>query len=114
MSRTITREELRTRLASTDRPVLVEALPEKYYVAQHLPGALHLPHDQVDALAPAVLPQKHAPVVVYCANRQCQNSHIAAHRLSVLGYTDVSVYAGGKQDWEEGGLPFETSVPVAA
>ncbi len=114
MSRTITREELRIKLASTDRPVLVEALPEKYYAAKHLPGALHLPHDQVDALAPAVLPHKNATIVVYCANRQCQNSHIAAHRLSVLGYTDVSVYAGGKQDWEEGGLPFESSVPVAA
>ena len=114
MSRTITREELRIKLASTDRPVLVEALPEKYYAAKHLPGALHLPHDQVDALAPAVLPLKHAPVIVYCANRQCQNSHIAAHRLSALGYTDVSVYAGGKQDWEEGGLPFEFSVAVAA
>jgi rhodanese-related sulfurtransferase len=114
MSRTITREELRIKLASTDRPVLVEALPEKYYAAKHLPGALHLPHDQVDALAPAVLAQKHTPIVVYCANRQCQNSHIAAHRLSVLGYGDVSVYAGGKQDWEEGGLPFEFSVPVAA
>jgi rhodanese-related sulfurtransferase len=114
MSRAITREELRIKLSSTDRPVLVEALPEKYYAAKHLPGALHLPHDQVDALSPAVLPQKHTPIVVYCANRQCQNSHIAAHRLSVLGYTDVSVYAGGKQDWEEGGLPLEFSVPVAA
>lgn len=114
MSRTITREELRSRLALTDRPILLEALPEKYYAAQHLPGALHLPHDQVDALAPSMLPQKLASIVVYCANRQCQNSHIAAHRLSVLGYTDVSVYAGGKQDWEEAGLPFESSVPVAA
>jgi rhodanese-related sulfurtransferase len=114
MSRTITREELRIKLASTDRPVLVEALPEKYYAAKHLPGALHLPHDQVDALAPSVLPQKNATIVVYCANRQCQNSHIAAHRLSVLGYTDVSVYAGGKQDWEEGNLPFEVSVPATA
>ena len=114
MSHTITREELRIKLSSTDRPVLVEALPAKYYAAKHLPGALHLPHDQVDALASDVLPQKNAPVVVYCANRQCQNSHIAAHRLSVLGYTDVSVYAGGKQDWEEGGMPFESSMPVAA
>jgi rhodanese-related sulfurtransferase len=114
MSRTITREELRIKLASTNRPILIEALPEKYYAAKHLPGALHLPHDQVDELAPEVLTQKHTPIVVYCANRQCQNSHIAAHRLSVLGYSDVSVYAGGKQDWEEGGLPFESSVPVTA
>ncbi len=115
MNRTISREELRIKLTSASRPVLVEALPEKYYAAKHLPGALLLPHDQVEALAASVLPEKSAEIVVYCANRQCQNSHIAAHRLSVLGYTSVAVYAGGKQDWEEAGLPFEsTEAAIAA
>ena len=113
MYQPISREELRTRLSSASRPVLVEALPEKFYVAKHLPGALHLPHDQVDTLAAGTLPEKSAEIVVYCANRQCQNSHIAAHRLSVLGYTNVSVYAGGKQDWEEAGLPFESAAETA-
>jgi 3-mercaptopyruvate sulfurtransferase SseA len=51
---------------------------------------------------------------VYCANRQCQNSHVAAHRLAALGYSDVSVYGGGKQDWEEAGLPFETAATQTA
>jgi rhodanese-related sulfurtransferase len=110
MSRTISREELQIKLSSHDQPVLVEALPEKYYVAKHLPGALHLPHDQVDALAVTLLPQKTASIVVYCANRQCQNSHIAAYRLAALGYTDVSVYSGGKQEWEEAGLAFESGM----
>ena len=113
MNRLISREELRTRLSSASRPVLVEALPEKYYAANHLPGALHLPHDKVDTLAAGTLPEKSAEIVVYCANRQCQNSHIAAHRLSVMGYTNVSVYAGGKQDWEEAGLPFESTAETA-
>ena len=109
MNQLISREELRIRLSSANRPVLVEALSEKHYAARHLPGALHLPHDQVDLLAASVLPKKSAEIVVYCANRQCQNSHIAAHRLSGLGYTHVSVYAGGKQDWDEAGLPFEST-----
>jgi len=109
MNRLISREDLRSKLSTASRPVLVEALPEKYYAAKHLPGALHLPHDQVDTLAAGVLPEKAAEIVVYCANRQCQNSHMAAHRLSVLGYTNVSVYAGGKQEWEEAGLPFEST-----
>lgn len=60
MTQPISREELRTRLSSANSPVLVEALPEKYYVAKHLPGALHLPHDQVDTLAARVLPKKSA------------------------------------------------------
>ena len=113
MSQIISREELRIKLSSANRPGLVEALPEKYYAVKHLPGALHLPHDQVEALAGGLLPQKSAEIVVYCANRQCQNSHIAAHRLSVLGYANVSVYAGGKQEWEEAGLPFESTAEAA-
>jgi rhodanese-related sulfurtransferase len=113
MNRIISREELRIMLSSANRPVLVEALPEKYYVAQHLPGALHLPHDRVDALAATVIADKSAQIVVYCASRQCQNSHIAAHHLAALGYSDVSVYAAGKQDWDEAGLPFETGIAHA-
>ena len=108
MSRIVSREELRALLSSPNRPVLVEALPEKYYVTQHLPGALHLPHDQVDARAASVLPDKTAQIVVYCANAQCRNSYVAAQRLALLGYRGVSVYAGGKQDWEAAGLAFET------
>jgi rhodanese-related sulfurtransferase len=113
MNRTITREELHRKLLSATCPTLVEALPEKYYADKHLPGALNLPHDRVDALAPKLLPNRNAEIVVYCANRQCQNSHIAAHRLSVLGYTDVAVYPGGKQDWDEAGLTFESATEPA-
>jgi rhodanese-related sulfurtransferase len=89
------------------RATLVEALPEKYYRDAHLPGAKHLPHDQVKQLAAAVLPDTNAPIVVYCASSTCQNSHIAARVLELLGYADVAVYAGGKQDWQEAGLPVE-------
>ena len=93
---------------------LVEALPEKYYRDGHLPGAKHLPHDQVRQLAPAVLPDKDAGIVVYCASASCQNSHIAAKVLEQLGYTNVAVYAGGKQDWQETGLAQEREAVQAA
>jgi len=102
----LTRPEVAEKVLA-GRAVLVEALPQKYYADFHLPGARHLPHDQVIALAPTVLPQKDAEIVVYCANVQCQNSHIAAHALTKLGYRHVAVYAEGKQDWIEAGLPVE-------
>jgi rhodanese-related sulfurtransferase len=103
----ITRLQLAEKIL-TGRIVLVEALPEKYYVDRHLPGALHLPHDQVAALAPMVLKDRDAEIVVYCANVNCQNSHIAARALSGLGYSNVAVYAEGKQDWIEAGLPVQS------
>ncbi len=108
--------ELQRRLATLGgpaAPTLVEALPEKYYRDGHLPGALHLPHDAVRERAAALLPDKSAPVVVYCASSTCQNSHIAARVLEQLGYTSVTVYAGGKQAWTEAGLPVEKETIAA-
>ena len=114
MFKQIDRDTLHRKLAGTVPPVLVEALPEKYYRDWHLPGARHLPHDAVDALAPKVLPDRSAEIVVYCASRGCQNSHIAAHRLAQLGYENVAVYPGGKQEWSESGLPIERDEALAA
>ncbi len=107
MTKLITRDDLQQRLLSGDAPTLVEALPEKYFRDGHLPRAINIPHTEVAARAAAMLPDKSAPIVVYCASATCQNSHIAAKQLEQRGYTDVSVYAGGKQDWTEAGLALE-------
>jgi rhodanese-related sulfurtransferase len=106
----IDRSNLQQRLG---KATLVEALPEKYWRDWHLPGAKHLPHDQVRQLAPDVLPDLDAEIVVYCASSTCQNSHIAAQLLEQLGYANVAVYAGGKQDWDEAGLPVEQGAAMA-
>ncbi len=87
--------------------VLLEALPAKYYEDGHLPGARLFPHDQARELARTAAPRKDAPIVVYCASATCQNSHVAAKAQRDAGYTDVRVYAGGKADWAEAGLPLE-------
>lgn len=110
----IDRDTLFRKLRAPGAPTLVEALPAKYWNDWHLPGAKHLPHDQVQRLAPSVLPDKNAEIVVYCASATCQNSHVAARQLIALGYTDVAVYAGGKKDWQEAGLPVERGEAVPA
>jgi rhodanese-related sulfurtransferase len=107
MAKSIDRKELQAKLASTTPPILVEALPARYFLDGHLPGALHMPHDRVRALAPVLLPDTSADIIVYCASSTCQNSHIAAETLASLGYAKVHVYAGGKQDWVEAGLELE-------
>ncbi len=109
----LARTDLQARIAANPAIILVEALPEKYFRDRHLPGALHLPHDQVKQLAASVLPDKDAEIVTYCASATCQNSHIAAKVLTQMGYTNVSVYPGGKQDWIEAGLPVESELATA-
>ncbi|MGI8976540.1 MAG: rhodanese-like domain-containing protein [Thermomicrobiales bacterium] len=108
MVATITRDELKAVLDQGKEVAIVEALPEQYYRKAHLPGALLMPHDQVDQLAPTLLPDRSAEIVVYCANLPCENSEAAARRLIELGYTNVRDYAEGKQDWIDARLPTES------
>jgi rhodanese-related sulfurtransferase len=114
MAPKITLDELRARLEASPELVLVEALPEMYYADAHLPGAVNIPHDAVDELAPSVLPDRDAEIVVYCANGPCRNSGIASARLLALGYTNVGDYHEGKQEWIDAGLPVESGVAAKA
>ncbi|GAA4971853.1 rhodanese-like domain-containing protein [Kineococcus glutinatus] len=94
---------------------LVETLGPGWYADAHLPGAVNVPHDRVDELAPLLLPGRAAPVVVYGSDPACHNCASVAHRLRALGYGDVRSYPGGKQDWVLAGLPLERGpVPPAA
>jgi rhodanese-related sulfurtransferase len=113
MTTQLTLSQLNERLSANRALVLVEALPEKYYRDGHLPGARHLPHDQVADLADKVLPERDAEIVVYCASGTCQNSHIAARHLARLGYSRVAVFAGGKKEWIEAGLSLERTTVAA-
>jgi rhodanese-related sulfurtransferase len=105
--KTITGPELKELMDTSTSLQIIEALPPKYYHSGHLPGALLLPYDQIDAESKAVLPDLNAAVVVYCASNTCENSHLAATRLVELGYGNVTVYSGGKADWSEHGYPLE-------
>jgi rhodanese-related sulfurtransferase len=68
MIQTITRDELKQKIERKDDFTLVETLPSTAYAHAHLPGAINLPPDQVSALAPTLLPDKNAEIVVYCAS----------------------------------------------
>ncbi len=109
--RTISRDELKQALDGGEVTV-VEALPAMYFEQEHIPGAININHDEIDGKAPALLPDKQAPIVTYCANAPCRNSGIAARKLEALGYTDVAEYVEGKQDWIEAGLPTESGVAI--
>ena len=65
---TISRDELKQKIDGTDDFLLVETLPKVAYDHAHLPGAINLPPDQVNVLAPKLLPDKNGEIVVYCAS----------------------------------------------
>ncbi|MFJ9605998.1 rhodanese-like domain-containing protein [Kitasatospora sp. NPDC101176] len=108
MTALITRDELAAAIEA-DTVTVVDALGGAYYDQQHLPGALALVLADVDAHAPALLPDRDAAIVTYCSNPACPNSGQVADRLTALGYRNVRKYREGIQDWVEAGLPVETA-----
>ena len=68
MASTSTRDELKRKIDRGERFLLVETLPEPAFRKAHLPGATNLPPDRLRELAPQLLPDKGAEIVVYCAS----------------------------------------------
>lgn len=103
----ISRESLWQKIESGADFVLVDALSPISYAGAHLPGAINMSPDSVDALAERRIPDLDTEVVVYCASPTCDSSIDVANRLIELGYRNVRHYAGGKRDWVDAGLPLE-------
>jgi rhodanese-related sulfurtransferase len=66
MTKTISRDELKEKIARRDKFSLVETLPEAAYHHAHLPGAINLPPDQLLKVAPTILPDQNAEIILYC------------------------------------------------
>lgn len=101
----ITREELWQKLNHPKKSVLLEAAAPEDYRQSHLPGALNLPPERVPAVASELIPRKDIEVIVYCAGADSDASERVAQQLLTLGFSNVRLYAGGKRDWIEAGLP---------
>lgn len=104
----IARDELKTMLDNRSDVSLVEVLSEENFKKFHLPGAINVPVGEgfSERIQEAV-PEKKNPVVVYCANTECDASPKAAKQLDELGYQTVYDYEAGKADWKAAGLPVE-------
>jgi rhodanese-related sulfurtransferase len=66
MAQNISRDELKQKLDHNEHFTLVEALAPEKFAHAHLPGAINVPYDRVRELAPNLLPDKNADIVVYC------------------------------------------------
>jgi rhodanese-related sulfurtransferase/DNA-binding transcriptional ArsR family regulator len=97
-------DELLARLGRADA-VLLDVRPRTEYDAGHLPGAVHIPLDELaDRLGE--LPRDRE-ILAYCRGQYCAMAHdaarlLASHGLSVRRATD------GVLEWRVAGLPLET------
>jgi rhodanese-related sulfurtransferase len=97
-------DELRVRLERGDTVVL-DVRPEVEYAAGHLPGALHIPLQELaDRLAELPADQE---VIAYCRGRYCVLAHDAVRLLTAHGH-HARRAADGLLEWRLAGLPVQT------
>lgn len=100
-------EELRRKIEGGEQFALVDALSALSFVQSRPPGAVNIPPERVDELAPRLIPDRAAEIVVYCMSLDCDSSIEVGRRLVELGYANVRHYAEGKRGWAKAGLQFE-------
>lgn len=67
MENTVSTDNLRAKLEQK-RVTVVETLASERYREAHIPGALNIPPERINELAPQLLPNKDAEIVTYCTN----------------------------------------------
>jgi rhodanese-related sulfurtransferase len=85
--------------------VLLDPRSRAAYGAAHLPGAVSLPHREIDEQTTATYP-KETLFVVYCWSPACNAGTKAALRLARLG-SPVKEMIGGFEYWVKEGFPIE-------
>ena len=106
----LTAEVLLREMQSAEPPIVVNVLDAASYKKIHIKGSVSMPYKEMDGLAPKLLPEKEARIVVYCGSYHCHVSVKAARRLKELGYSAVREYRGGIKEWWEKGLPVAGSM----
>jgi rhodanese-related sulfurtransferase/DNA-binding transcriptional ArsR family regulator len=82
--------------------VILDVRPAAEFAAGHIPGALSVPLDKLDA-ALARLP-KRTQIVAYCRGPYCVLAPQAVERLQAKGY-NARRLADGMPEWRLAGLP---------
>ena len=89
-----------------DAPLFVDVRPRDEWDEGHLPGALHLPRNNLESRVEALIPDRSRELVVYCESGT--RSAFAAKSLQELGYTNAVNLSDGFAGWKRNGYDFVT------
>ncbi len=98
----LTLEQVDDMIRQREPMTLVDVREGDEWRAGHLPGAIHIPRGYFELQVDEKLPDKDAPIVLYCAGGN--RSAMSAKTLKELGYTDVRHMIRGFSGWRDGGF----------
>jgi len=101
--KTITAREVRKLRESGEEYLMINTLPAAKFADTKLPDAINIPQDDPDFVAKVAkhAPDKDQPIVVYCANINCDSSTRGAEKLIKAGYANIYDMAEGYEGWQQ-------------
>jgi rhodanese-related sulfurtransferase len=96
-------DEVKAKLDSGEKFLLVDVREESEWQKDHLPGAIHLGKGVIERDIERRVPDLDAPIILYCGGGF--RSALAADNLQKMGFTNVVSMDGGVREWREKGFP---------
>jgi rhodanese-related sulfurtransferase len=93
-----------------EKRLFLDARRTTVYSDGHIPGARNFPvwesdiADRVKTFYEEGL-DENAPIVIYCSGGDCEDSHMLAEKLYMVGFNNLLVYKDGFPGWQKRGLP---------
>ncbi|HET9287235.1 MAG TPA: molybdopterin-synthase adenylyltransferase MoeB [Gaiella sp.] len=107
----ITTREAHALLENGQQPLFVDVRLREEWDEGHLPGAVHVPRNNLESRVEALIPDKDRRLVVYCESGS--RSAFATQALHELGYENAVNLAGGFADWKRNGYELTTPTSLA-
>ncbi len=92
------------RVASNDWLLIDVRSPEEY-ADGHIPGAINMPHENINSYLSELEQHKNKPIIIYC--RSGRRAKLAMKVLQEHDFTDVMHLEGDILGWNEAGLTLE-------
>ncbi|WP_414828336.1 rhodanese-like domain-containing protein [Alteromonas sp. H39] len=83
--------------------LLIDVRSKEEYNQGHIPGAVNMPHDQIQSYLDELDGWQDKPVIVYC--RSGRRAQLAMKVLEDLKFTSLRSLEGDMLGWSESGLP---------
>lgn len=90
--------------------LFLDARRTSVYADGHIAGARNLPvwESDIDGRVKAFFEEgldQNAPIVIYCSGGDCEDSHMLAEKLYMVGFNAIYIYKDGFPGWTKRGLP---------
>jgi len=96
-------DEVKEKLDSGEKFLLLDVREESEFAKDHLPGAIHLGKGVIERDVEGRVPDVKTPLILYCGGGF--RSALAADNLQKMGYTSVVSMDGGVREWREKNYP---------